>query len=109
MSADTTMQKTARAMAALDTMATIWAASFDIRQAVHAMVRCQDGEDRLIAFIKQAHAEGLYAGRMSREPLTKTRIGNALRKTKDGDVGMYRNGFKDGAAFAEDAHGIGNA
>lgn len=99
-------QKTARAMAALDAMAATWAMTFDIRQAVSAMMRCPDGEDRLIAFIKQGHAEGLYAGRTSREPLTKTRIGNVLRQTKDGDVSMYRNGFKDGVAFAEDIHGI---
>lgn len=42
-----------------------------------------------------------------RQPLTKTRIGNALRKLPNGDVGMYRNGFKDGAKYAEAAHGIG--
>lgn len=35
------------------------------------------------------------------ERLTKTRIGNHLRRAKDGDVGMYRNGFKDGVKFAE--------
>lgn len=99
-------QKTARAMAAVDAMAATWAMTFDIRQAVNAMMRLPDGEDRLIAFIKQGYGEGLFVGRTSREPLTKTRIGNVLRKVKDGDVGMYRNGFKDGVAFAEDAHGI---
>ncbi|WP_371438341.1 hypothetical protein [Polaromonas sp.] len=57
--------KTSRAMAALDTMATTWAMTFDIRRAVKAMMSLPDGEDRLIAFIKQAHCEGLYAGRTS--------------------------------------------
>lgn len=58
-------QELNKAMAALDTMATIWAAQFDIRQAVAAMMKLPDGENRLIAFIKHAHAEGLYAGRTS--------------------------------------------
>lgn len=58
-------QKTARGMAALDTMATVWAAGFDIRGAVKAMMSLPDGEDRLIAFVKQAHVEGLYEGRTS--------------------------------------------
>lgn len=58
-------EQVARAMAALDAMATMWAAQFDIRAAVKAMMVLPDGEDRLIAFIKHAHAEGLYAGRMS--------------------------------------------
>lgn len=61
-------EKTARAIAALDTMATIWAATFDIRKAVKSMTLLPDGEDRLIAFIKQGHVEGLYAGRTSHEP-----------------------------------------
>lgn len=63
----TDVQKTARAMAALDAMATSWAMTFDIRQAVKAMMALPDGDDRLI---KQDHAEGLYAGHMSRQPLT---------------------------------------
>ena len=41
-----------------------------------------------------------------RKPLTKTRVGNYLRRHVNGDVGMYRNGFKDGVRFAEAAHGI---
>ena len=61
----TEAEKVAKAMAALDTIATIWAASFDIRQAVHAMKLLPDSDDRLIAFIKHSYAEGLYSGRMS--------------------------------------------
>ena len=41
-----------------------------------------------------------------RKPLTKTRVGNYLRRHLNGDVGMYRNGFKDGVRFAEKEHGI---
>lgn len=41
-----------------------------------------------------------------RKPLTKTKVGNYLRRHAHGEVGMYRNGFKDGVAFAEAAHGI---
>ena len=33
--------------------------------------------------------------------ITKTAIGNYLRKRPYGDVGMYRNGFKDGVAWAQ--------
>lgn len=33
--------------------------------------------------------------------ITKTAIGNYLRKQPDGDIGMYRNGFKDGVAWAQ--------
>jgi hypothetical protein len=33
--------------------------------------------------------------------ITKTRIGNHLRKHPNGDVDMYRNGFKDGVAWAQ--------
>lgn len=57
-----------RAMAALDAMATTWAAGFDLRGAVRAMMALPDGEQRLIDFIKHAHGEGLYAGRMSPRP-----------------------------------------
>jgi hypothetical protein len=32
--------------------------------------------------------------------ITKTAIGNYLRKQTNGDVGMYRNGFKDGVEWA---------
>jgi hypothetical protein len=56
---------TKRALAALDAMATTWAAQFDIRSAVKTMMAKPDAHDRLIAFIKQAHVEGLYAGRTS--------------------------------------------
>ena len=59
--------KTERALAALDAMAALWAAGFDIRTGVRAMMSKPDGEDRLIAFIKQAYCEGLYAGRMSHQ------------------------------------------
>lgn len=58
-------QKTERAMAALDTMATIWAMSFNLREGVKAMMALPDGEDRLIAFIKHCYVEGLYEGRIS--------------------------------------------
>lgn len=61
----TEAEKLEKAMAALDTMATVWAASFDIRKTVNVMKSLPDGTDRLIAFIKQAHCEGLYAGRTS--------------------------------------------
>jgi basic membrane lipoprotein Med (substrate-binding protein (PBP1-ABC) superfamily) len=33
--------------------------------------------------------------------ITKTAIGNYLRKQPSGDVSMYRNGFKDGVAWAQ--------
>jgi hypothetical protein len=33
--------------------------------------------------------------------ITKTAIGNYLRKQPNGDVGTYRNGFKDGVAWAQ--------
>jgi hypothetical protein len=58
-------EATQRAIAALDAMATTWAAQFDIRKAVATMMDAPDAQDRLIAFIKQAHVEGLYAGRTS--------------------------------------------
>lgn len=58
-------QKTERAMAALDTMATTWAMSFNLREGVKAMISLPDGEDRLMAFIKHCYAEGLYEGRTS--------------------------------------------
>lgn len=64
---DSDEAQVARALSALDAMATIWAAQFDIRMAVKAMMSLPDGEDRLIAFIKHAHVEGLYAGRISHE------------------------------------------
>lgn len=60
-------EQVARALAALDTMAAVWAAKFDIRRAVKVMMSLPDGEDRLIAFIKQAHVEGLYEGRTSHD------------------------------------------
>ena len=42
-----------------------------------------------------------------RTPLTKTKVGNYLRKQLSGDSGQYCNGFKDGVRFAEKHHGIG--
>ena len=67
----TEAEKVAKAMAALDTMATMWAAGFDIRKAVNAMKSLPDGDDRLIAFIKQAHCEGLYSGRTSLQAIAQ--------------------------------------
>ena len=69
--------KTDRAMAALDTMAEMWAAKFqaagtNLRGAVRAMLACPDAEDRILRLIKQAHAEGLldgfHAGKNFRRP-----------------------------------------
>lgn len=40
------------------------------------------------------------------DPLTKTVVGNYLRTHRNGDVDMYRNGFKDGVRFAESKHKI---
>ena len=54
--------KAARAMAALDTMAAVWAAKVDARGAVRAMLACADAEDRLLNYVKQAHCEGLFEG-----------------------------------------------
>lgn len=59
--------KTDRAMAALDTMAEVWAAKFqaagtNLRDAVRAMLACPDAEDRLLNLVKHAHAEGLFDG-----------------------------------------------
>ena len=58
---------TDKAMAALDTMAEVWAAKFqaggtNLRGAVRVMLACPDAEDRLLRLIKQAHAEGLFEG-----------------------------------------------
>jgi hypothetical protein len=58
-------EKLQRAMAALDTMATVWAAQINLRHAVQVFLGCRDAEDRLVEFIKHAHAEGLYLGRTS--------------------------------------------
>lgn len=63
----TEKQKTERAMAALDTMATTWAMSFNLREGVKAMMALPDGEDRLVAFIKHCYGEGLYEGRTSHQ------------------------------------------
>ena len=52
------------------------------------------------------HFINLTSPPAQRMPLTKTKIGNYLRRHTHGEVGMYRNGFKDGVAFAEAAHGI---
>ena len=62
-------KQTIRAIAALDTMATTWAATFDIRKAVKAMISLPGGEDRLIEFVKQGYSEGLYTGRVSHKPV----------------------------------------
>lgn len=75
----TEAEKFAKAMAALDTMATVWAASFDIRQGVLTMKSLPDGTDRLIAFIKHSYAEGLYAGR------TSLRVAQPVQPTPDAD------------------------
>lgn len=65
---DAEQQKIDRAMAALDAMATVWAATFGLRAAVRSIMTRADSEIRLIEFIKHAHAEGLYAGRSSHDP-----------------------------------------
>lgn len=59
--------KTDRAMAALDTMAEVWAAKFqaagmNLRISVRVMLACPDAEDRILELIKHAHAEGLFEG-----------------------------------------------
>lgn len=54
-----------RGMAALDTMATVWAAGTDLRGNVRKLLATPDCEDRLVAFVKLAYAEGLYDGRTS--------------------------------------------
>lgn len=58
-------EKTARALAALDTMASLWAIKVGARNAIRLMMSCPDAEDRILAYLTQAHAEGLYEGRMS--------------------------------------------
>lgn len=60
-------ETTDRAMAALDTMAEVWAAKFKggglgLRDAVRVMLACPDREDRILCLIKQAHVEGLFDG-----------------------------------------------
>jgi hypothetical protein len=54
--------KTAKALAALDTMAAVWAAKINARHAIRLMLACPDAEDRISAFVQQAHAEGLFEG-----------------------------------------------
>lgn len=54
--------KTEKAIAALDTMAAIWAVKTNARQAVRAMLACSDAEDRLMAYLQHGHAEGLFEG-----------------------------------------------
>lgn len=95
----------ARAMAALDSMAATWAAAFDIRQAVKAMMLQPDGEDRFIAFIKQGHCEGLYIGRTSRKPLTDERIED-LRGDANRGYNIEREDYFKAFRDAESAHGI---
>lgn len=58
-------QKAQRAMAALEAMAATWAASVGVRRDVQTMLQKPDAEGRLVAYIQQAHMEGLYEGRMS--------------------------------------------
>lgn len=59
----------AQALAALDTMATVWAAKVGLRDMVRLIMLRQmpDCEDRLVALLKQAHVEGLYAGGVAQE------------------------------------------
>jgi hypothetical protein len=54
--------KTTKALAALDTMAAVWAAKTNARHAVRVMLACPDAEDRLMAYLQHAHAEGLFEG-----------------------------------------------
>lgn len=63
--ADQIDEKTARALAALDTMASLWAIKVGARNAIRLMMSLPDAEDRILAFLTQAHAEGLYEGRTS--------------------------------------------
>ena len=63
--ADHPDDKTARALAALDTMASLWAVKVNARNAIRLMMSLPDAEDRILAFVTQAHAEGLYEGRTS--------------------------------------------
>lgn len=58
-------EKTARALAALDTMASLWAIRVGARNAIRLMMSLPDAEDRILAFLTHAHAEGLYEGRTS--------------------------------------------
>lgn len=58
-------EKIAKAMAALDTMAEIWAAQIGLNDAVKAMTAQLDRERRIVVFVKQAYAEGLFTGRRS--------------------------------------------
>ena len=55
----------ARALAALDAMATIWAAQTGLRVNLRVLLQSPDMEQRMFDFVKQAYAEGLYAGRAS--------------------------------------------
>jgi hypothetical protein len=62
-------QKCDRAMAALDTMAALWAEKINLRDMVQVILsRSAEGmEDRVIGLAKQAHIEGLFAGRESND------------------------------------------
>ena len=73
-------QKTARAIAAVDAMATTWAMTFDLRQAVNAMMRLPNAEDRLMAFVKQGYGEGLFTGRTSHQPAAQPCPGDHQQK-----------------------------
>jgi hypothetical protein len=58
-------QKAQRAVAALEAMAATWAASVGVRASVQTMLQKPDSEARIVAYIQQAHMEGLYEGRIS--------------------------------------------
>lgn len=61
--------KTEKALAALDAMATIWAAKIDLPSLVRAVLAApaDSQQEKLTALVKQAHVEGLYEGRTSHE------------------------------------------
>lgn len=66
---NTETQKTEKALAALDTMATIWAAQTNLPRLVRAVLAAPADmrQEMLTALVKQAHVEGLYEGRTSHE------------------------------------------
>lgn len=66
----TDAEKVAKAMAALDTMAEVWAAQTNLLRNVQVLCAAPDREARIRAFIKQAYAEGLYEGRTSHQNVT---------------------------------------
>ena len=68
---------------------------------------CEEFTDagRCKPLVTLASAQVALAAAVSK-PLTKTQVGNYLRKSAHGDIDMYRNGFKDGVRYAEHAHNI---